>query len=451
MRRKKNLAGRKNEQGVIITLVAVFMLCVIGAMAALSIDLATLYTARSEAQLAADSAALAGARALANSGATSDPNALTDGLLSSAETLAQTVATQVAQNNLVGGTTVGVVVSFAGNPPTNPSVTVKVQRNDLPTFFARIWGTTQLTVGASATAEAYNPSGLSGGSTISRPPVAPLCVKPWLLPNMSPNPAPSNPQIFDPASGAILDTNLLGWETPAAAGTHLKTRCSGGSANCLPATTYAPAAWQYYPGTTDPATGSFPAPSAATDACSGCTGFNNYQLSIAGCVQTPISCYSSAPPSPAQIINIDTTGDANRDTETGAAVNGTTNASANGWADSVDTAVASPPSGNEPFQFVAGFGNPIPGLAGNTMMVSDSLVTVPVIDTSTWPPVTSTYPQVQIIGFVQLFLNAYGDPSPNGHIRTEVINLVGCGTGATGQPILGNGASPVAVRLISAP
>ena len=38
------------------------MLFVIGAMAALSIDVVTLYTARSEAQLAADGAALAAAR-----------------------------------------------------------------------------------------------------------------------------------------------------------------------------------------------------------------------------------------------------------------------------------------------------------------------------------------------------------------------------------------------------
>ena len=86
-------------------------------------------------------------------------------------------------------------------------------------------------------------------------------------------------------------------------------------------------------------------------------------------------------------------------------------------------------------------------------MVSDSLVTVPVINadgTSGLPP---SYPNVQIIGFVQLFLNPYGAASPaNGHIRTQVINLVGCGAGTggvAGTPILGNGASPVAVRLIS--
>jgi uncharacterized membrane protein len=62
MGRQKYITRQEKEHGVIITLVAVFMLFVIGAMAALSIDVVTLYTARSEAQLAADSAALAGAR-----------------------------------------------------------------------------------------------------------------------------------------------------------------------------------------------------------------------------------------------------------------------------------------------------------------------------------------------------------------------------------------------------
>ena len=74
MRTKLDFARRKNEQGIIVTLVAVFMLGVVGAMAALSIDVVTLYTARSEAQLAADGGALAGARVLANSGMTSDPS-----------------------------------------------------------------------------------------------------------------------------------------------------------------------------------------------------------------------------------------------------------------------------------------------------------------------------------------------------------------------------------------
>src|ERR1039458_2376696 len=110
MRRKKNMSGRKNEQGLIITLVAVFVLFVVGAMAALSIDVVTLYTARSEAQLAADGAALAGARELANSGLTS-----TAAGPIGAEPLATMVATQVATGNSVGGRalkTTEVAVTF---------------------------------------------------------------------------------------------------------------------------------------------------------------------------------------------------------------------------------------------------------------------------------------------------------------------------------------------------
>ncbi len=135
----------RSEQGVIILLVAVFMLFVVGAMAALAIDVVTLYTARSEAQLAADGAALAGARVLANSGMTSDSTA------ASADRggLATTVATQVATSNEVGGRNLKssdgegrhlqrTSTSFV----TNPHVTVQVQRTDLPTFFARIWGST---------------------------------------------------------------------------------------------------------------------------------------------------------------------------------------------------------------------------------------------------------------------------------------------------------------------
>ena len=153
MRQASNVSPRKREQGIVITLVAVVMLFVIGAMAALAIDVVTLYTARSEAQLAADSAALAGARVLANSGMTSDTGALAPG----AEALASTIATQVATHNDVGGRALAageVTVTINANDITNPRITVATKRTDLPTFFSRIWGNTALTVAASATAEA---------------------------------------------------------------------------------------------------------------------------------------------------------------------------------------------------------------------------------------------------------------------------------------------------------
>jgi hypothetical protein len=441
---------RNNEQGIVIVLVAVVMLFVIGAMAALSIDVVTLYTARSEAQLAADGAALAGARVLANSGMTSAPDS-TVGV--AAVPLATAVARQVAASNPVGGRNLNpagacpggeICVSInelASNFVANPHVTVQVQRSDLPTFFARIWGRTTITVKASATAEAYNPSNVPGTSVNPKFPVAPMCVKPWLLPNIDPS-NPDNP-IFDTTSGAVQTTTLLGWVTPPGGGPgaiRLRTDCTSCTQDS------APNAWRYYPG--DPA--DFPPPSASSVVCPGCTGFTNpnYQLSIAGCVQTPISC-SSLVTSP---VHIDQTPDGVRDTETRQAVDGLTHSTAN-EGDSIDN-TPSPP----PFQFLAGADNPVV-LSGalndaTDIVVSDSLVTVPVINVdSTTPLPLAGFPSVRIIGFVQLFLNPSGAAAPaNGRIRTRVINLVGCGTDiAATPPILGNGASPIAVRLISPP
>jgi hypothetical protein len=85
---------------------------------------------------------------------------------------------------------------------------------------------------------------------------------------------------------------------------------------------------------------------------------------------------------------------------------------------------------------------------GKDVLVSDSLVTVPVIDTGGGAPGTT----VTVIGFLQLFLNPTGAIMTPPQIPVTVVNMAGCGTGATGTPpIFGNGASPVTVRLISPP
>ncbi len=410
-------------------LVAVFMLFVVGGMAALSIDAVTIYTARSEAQLAADGAALAAARMLANSGMTSNAA----GLTAAAETLAGAVAIQVAQNSLVGGrylvaTNGEVTVSFSVGTTTNPKVTVRTQRTDLPTFFARIWGSTQITVAASATAEAYNPSGAVLSSGTSAPPVEPICVKPWLLPNIDPtNPAST---IFG-TDGSITNSNLLGWSS----GAQMTFAC-GPTGNCLSGALPAPVAWNYYPGDQS----SFPAPTTALPTCSPALT-TNYQQSIAGCVQLPISCHSSV----ADPANIDLTAYGPRDADTANALNCLTHAATGGGDTLTSTA---PPT--TPFEFVAGNDNPVvlanPSLALSNVMVSDSLVTVPVFDQTAFGPGSTNVP---IIGFVQLFLNPSGLAVTSASINTTIVNMAGCGTNVGGAPILGNGASPVAVRLIS--
>jgi hypothetical protein len=215
--------------------------------------------------------------------------------------------------------------------------------------------------------------------------------------------------------------------------------CTGVNGTCgIPLTASATLQpWSYFPG--DDAT-TFPHPNNSLPSCNPALT-TNYQASIAGCIPVPISC-TSLVNGPA---NIDTNpySSPGRNSDTADAVNCLTHATATGGGDTVTT--ANPPSAS--FQFVAGADNPIVATAGQDVMVSDSLVTVPVFDTTNYNPDIASVP---IIGFVQLFLNPDGNATPpGGAVNTTVINLVGCGTGAVGTPILGNGASPVTVRLIS--
>src|ERR1039457_1446730 len=158
--------SRSRERGITMVLVAIAMVAII-AMAALSIDVITLYLAREEAQRSADAAALAAAQVISLSGITGTANPTTDnsywqlicGGLSSAATQA---AQAVVRQNAVGGAAVAVssttVTYSAGSggaitPSTdcsslpvpfavNPMVTVQIQQTGLPTFFSRIWGNT---------------------------------------------------------------------------------------------------------------------------------------------------------------------------------------------------------------------------------------------------------------------------------------------------------------------
>src|SRR5215472_4992364 len=99
------------EKGVTMVLVALAMVGVI-AMAALSIDVITIYLARAEAQRSADTAALAAARVISLSGITGDPSnttsswqAICGGALKPASQAASTIALQ----NMVGGSTANTV------------------------------------------------------------------------------------------------------------------------------------------------------------------------------------------------------------------------------------------------------------------------------------------------------------------------------------------------------
>jgi hypothetical protein len=415
--RRRSKTARPKEQGVVILLVAVVLLFIVGAIAALAIDLVTFYTARSEAQVAADGAALAGARVLANSGMTSANDST---VTTNAQALATNIARQVAIHNDVGGTNLTsaeVTITYPNQGSAdfdiNPQIAVQIVRTTLPTFFAHIWGRSTVTVKASATAEAYNPSGKGG----LLPPVAPSCLKPWILPNIDPT-NPGNP-IFNSGNGTIQNTALV---SPTPYTGSLTAQCT----TCAPP--QIGTAWKYYPGST----ADFPAPTTALPGCA--SGMTSYQKSIAGCVQQPMLCGSSSS------INLSTftvpvTVDIDTDSANAATCLTQHKVAGDSNGDTLD------PPGTPPFVFIAGNDSPVTNSHGKDVLLSDSLVTVPVVDNFNSSP-------ARVVGFVQLFLNPAGSAVASG-VPATIINLAGCGNNASGQPIIGNGSGPVPVRLIT--
>ena len=203
--------ARRDERGITMLIVAVAMVAIIG-MAALSIDIITLYLAREEAQRSADAAALTAARVISMSGITGAATTDTDpaywqAICGGATGTATQAALAVLNQNAVSGSVLASssIKYSAGNGSTmssstdcsslpdafgvNPIVTVQVQQTGLPTFFSRIWRRTTNTVSATASAEVFNPSnsGNMGNQTSGTIiPVQPRCVKPWVVPNRDP-------------------------------------------------------------------------------------------------------------------------------------------------------------------------------------------------------------------------------------------------------------------------
>lgn len=435
------------------------------AMAALSIDVITLYLANAEAQRSADAAALAAARVLSISGMTGDPNNNPAGAVNvwqQACQLATQVATAVAQQNTVAGATVPaaqITVTYPNNSDTitcsgtspafgvNPLVNVQVHRTNLPTFFARIWGHKGETVSAAATAEAFNSSNSetagNGGTTLV--PVQPRCVKPWIIPNIDPN----NGQPFIvAANGSQQDsgvqisgtssTGVIGETVP------LSADCTPGAAsgNCYPGPggfilNNPPHAGQYVPALV----------SGTPVAVRSCAGAG-YEAAIAGCDQTTV--YACGVPASSGGTQADLTiNPFNPSAAAGSTAQGATclvsgTVGSVGGADSLDTTVY-------PYQIRAGSSNPLvsTGIVNNDNVItsSDSIVTVPIYNGATFVNGV-TQPNVTIVGFLQLFIDNIGGAT-GGDIQATVLNVVGCGDGNTtpvGNPV--TGSSPVPVRLI---
>src|SRR5713101_3800041 len=117
MRKSRNAKRERNgERGISLFMVAGGMVFLLG-VAALAIDVASLYVARDEAQRAADAGALAGAKAFVDTGCVSGGA----GACIASQPLAITRATSAAGQNTVGTLPVsslpGACVSVTFPPP----------------------------------------------------------------------------------------------------------------------------------------------------------------------------------------------------------------------------------------------------------------------------------------------------------------------------------------------
>ena len=487
------------QHGVTMVLVALAMVAII-AMAAISIDVITLYLAREEAQRSADTAALAAARVISLSGITGDPNnsmptsswkAICGGSSSPASQAASTIALQ----NVVGGAVANsVIVTYSaggtssndcsqlpalpGSFGVNPMVTVLVQRSSLPNFFSRIWGKAGTNVSASSTTEAFNPS-FSGSVVGSVVPVQPTCVKPWIVPNHDPwtlgsQSGPYCDQTGQKACNPIVKTadgtianpgiSLNGGNSQGIIGETfwLNADCHYFGANCrmrsAPQANFVPTAGsphvelppslQYVPGQVLNSGAAVPS----------CGSSSTWETAVSGCDQSTLyqcGVQSSSTASPNMV-----------DLTENPALSGDTTNGVQCLIHEGDPA-ASQPAGQDalnpysapssyPFQILAGASNPLlsTGLAKDTPITSSpSIVSLPIYDDSLGNINSNGTTPVTIIGFLQVFINAVDS---FGNVNVTVLNVAGCSNGAGGNTYnVGTnavtGTSPVPTRIVTPP
>lgn len=157
----KQILMVRNERGATFVLFALSLAMLMG-MAALAVDLSMLHKARSDAQRAADAAALAGASALIDYSTAPNDTAF-----------ARVRARDLATKNTVLNATVTIANADIVPDRIKHQVRVTVRRTGINTWFAKLLGVAAANVSASATAEAIE---ATGGSS--------SCVKPFAVPDI---------------------------------------------------------------------------------------------------------------------------------------------------------------------------------------------------------------------------------------------------------------------------
>jgi Flp pilus assembly protein TadG len=403
---------RKKERGVSLLVVAGGLVMLLG-IAAITIDLGSLYLARDEAQRAADAAALAAAKVLADSGCVGS------GTCATAESAATQQAVTVGGQNTIGGQSVLLQsgdVTYNIATSQNPRVSVTAQRtaargNAMPTFFAKILGFRTADISAVATAEAFNPSGGSGSTIFCT-----SCVRPWLVGNCDgSHTAPKN-SLCSGTQAYFLDANNnYAIANPGLTPAGIIGESMNLQVNGVPS--------QY----------------AAVDYGG---GTNGYSSAIMVCQGLFFTCGNT----------VNTLTDVN---STASAVETLIHADDQGLGEGQDTIDATV----SPFQIHAGSNNPLVTkgvVAANAVIsTSDSLITAFVYDGHKLK--SNKQQTVTIVGFLQAFITQVDQ---NEDVPVVIMNVAGCGNNpqanstcgslanGVGGTASGGGASLVAVRLV---
>jgi len=426
-------------------MVAASLVVLLG-LAGLAIDLAALYVGRSEAQRAADAAALAGAKTFVTSGYTVGSVTASDLCPTSATSppsgIAGTAAASEGASNTVGGQTLAASQFTAtcdfshnvvGGISNDPLITVSVMAS-MPTFFMKIFGITSENVSAIATAEAFNPTGTSACFS---------CIKPFFLPNCD----------YYPAHVTAANTNSL----------------------CPPQNGQAGGYWVYPPNSANegktPNPGDYPTgirgepwqlhtnsgpskwfeiafsemPNSSGSNCSGTQSKTQFEESVYQCTTVAYACGD-------KLCALDGKANGPNGHSVGCLI--TYGQSCNSQnVTSVDSISTVPP-----FTMTAGAGNPF--TSSGTITQSASLVTVPIYDGSQMSPGNSQGLAVSIVGWMQLFIKDIQHQGQNDNIDVIVLNATGCGTSgsgggsnscASGGGAVGGGGGFLPVRLVQNP
>jgi Putative Flp pilus-assembly TadE/G-like len=419
---------RKNEQGVTMVLVAVALVSVL-AMAALAVDVLALYVARSEAQRAADAGALAAAKMFAFSGYTSNltGSGITQAQLcvngGAGSTAAANKAAEsvLSQNTVTGQAATLTSINCDFTQTENPRVKVTVQRTGLPVLFGRIWSTAASSVSATASAEAFNPS----GGTV---PIEVASVKPWLI-NNDCSPSCGGPFYFTSTYGLVNNGLFIGNSI-----TLTEVDAAGGAAPTLQNQFYA----------LDPPQPNL-CPSNSAVQCNNIgTGPPGifYHDNIA-CSNTAFRYSCGQQIGPGQPVLVDARVLGNLKTRTEQGTQCLIHSFSTYLNQGQDVINAGPP-----ITIDGGANNPNPALHVTNISRSDSVVTVPVYAGSNLCPGGTCNVTATVMGFLQLGIQDVSPPGQQGAIQAVIMNASACNPANTGAPVTGGALSAIPVRLI---